>query len=147
MHHAQPQKVMTPTAVVVKAIVETYRITTSFEDKVNRFLDKLLALKQEYAKLNKEWENVNELTEKYVSECHSNEELTMLLLSIEGLIKSGESLHHNISQNILKVLPSVLTDIENNLDHIKEIQADIKIKISDLPDLIAEEENLVRLGF
>lgn len=139
---------MSTTTAVFDAIVETYRVTISFEDKVNRLLDRLLALREPYRNLNAEWRNVNELIEKYVSECPSAGDLTVLSLNIDGLIKSGESLRNSIQDNLVKVLPSILTDIDNNLDHIREIQVDIRIKLSDLPELLSVEEKLIKdLGF
>ncbi len=134
--------------LVVEAIVETYRVTTSFEERINIFLDQLLTIQAEYKKVNDEWRKVNEVIDDFISECRSRSELTILLLSIDGLVNAGEKFHQKMNNKVVKrVLPSVLTDIENNLGHIKEIRGDIKLKISDLPELLAAEGKLIKLGF
>jgi hypothetical protein len=139
---------LTTAKVVETAIVDTYRTTVSFEEKVNSFLDGLIAIRKEYNELNKKWRNVNELIETYISNCQSKDELTKLYLIIDGLINAGESLLTKlIEQNSKNVLPTILSDMEDNLDHIKELQSDTRIKISDLPELLSAEEKLIGLGF
>jgi hypothetical protein len=139
---------MATTTKVVTAIAETYRVTISFEEKVNLFLDGLLAAQNYYAKFIGEWKNVNELVDQYITECHSKDELTILLLAIDGLVNTADSLIIKLKGSPFeKILPSTVKDIEENLDHIKEIQSDIRIIISDLPELLSVESKLAGLGF
>jgi hypothetical protein len=138
---------MATTATVVNAFAETYRVTISFEERINQFLDHLLEVQREYKFLLKNWNEVNTLTHQYVSNCYDKNQLTVILLSLEGLISTAERIFEKNSKTWKRILPSIDNEFCDKLEHIKEIQSDIRIKISENPDLLESEEKLLSLGF
>lgn len=137
----------TTTEKVQNAIVVTYRATISLEEKVNKFLDTLNEIRGEYQHLNSEWSKVNEMTSKFVSECHSKDDLTNLYISISGMINLLERSMEKILSYLRRMLPSIANDLEENFENMKEIHSDLALKISDDPELLSAEQNLINLGF
>lgn len=137
----------TTTFEVVKAVAETYRVTISFEEKLNNFLDELLSIKNDFSVLIETWNEANDLTRAFVNRCDDKDALTVVLLTVEGLVSTAEHQFEKHKKHLSSILPSVISDFEDSLDSTREILNDIRIKISDNPELLKAEQNLINLGF
>jgi hypothetical protein len=119
------------------AVVETYRETLSAEENVNLFLDLINEAKTHYSDLNNHWSDLNLKMESFVSESSSIDDLTFILISVEGLISKADSLLAKIKSNQQHYL-AIKTQIdllEDTIEISNELCEDIKIKVD--PQMIA----------
>jgi hypothetical protein len=112
------------------AVAETYRETLSAEENIDQFLDFLNEAKLRYSTLSSHWHGLNLKIESFISANSSIDDLTFILVSLEGLINRANSLVSKVKAHAqyYQGIKSLIDSLEDNIDISKELCEDIKIK-------------------
>jgi hypothetical protein len=135
----------TMTTEIRSAVAEAYRETTSLQETVDTFLDGLLEAKDKYNSLNKDWKVLNEAIENYISMNPTKDDLTMVLVSAEGLITRANSIVTAVKKrtDYYNGIRTVIDTFQANVDALVELCDDIKIVISpEISDVQNQLESL-----
>lgn len=122
---------ITDSSTIRSAVVETYRETLSAEERMDQFLDLINEAKDHYSDLNKHWIDLNSKIESFISRFSVIDDLTFILISMEGLISRADSLLAKVKGNSHHYMgiKTQIDSLEDNIDISKELCEDIKIKV------------------